>query len=100
MQSDTVPVGAGECKTPDIIQIDYVKNITNKQRTKKMLTKKHFKALTKIHAKALKAMKDNEPKTAYNIFEFGLRDFYQSINVNFDDFKFEKRTQKDAQMNN
>jgi len=59
-----------------------------------MLTKKHFKELTKIHAKALKAIKDNDPKTAYNIFEFGLRDFYQSINVNFDDLKFEKRTQK------
>jgi len=59
-----------------------------------MLTKKHFKELAKIHAKALIAMNNDEPKEAYSIFEFGLRDFYKKINVNFDDIKFEEFTVK------
>jgi hypothetical protein len=59
-----------------------------------MLTKKHFKELAKIHAKALIAMNNDEPKEAYSIFEFGLRDFYKKINVNFNDIKFEEFTVK------
>jgi hypothetical protein len=59
-----------------------------------MLTKKHFKELAKIHAEALKEIDNNEPKNAYAIFEFGLRDFYQKINHNFDDVKFMEYTQK------
>jgi hypothetical protein len=39
-------------------------------------------------------MKEGNPKSAYSIFEFGLRDFYRSINPNFNDEKFELATHK------
>ena len=59
-----------------------------------MLTKKHFKQLAKIHGDALKEMNEGNSKSAYSIFEFGLRDFYRSINPNFNDEKFELATLK------
>ena len=59
-----------------------------------MLTKKHFKQLAKIHGDALKEMEEGNSKSAYSIFEFGLRDFYRSINPNFNDEKFELATLK------
>ena len=59
-----------------------------------MLTKKHFKQLAKIHGDALKEMNEGNSKSAYSIFEFGLRDFYRSINTNFNDEKFELATLK------
>ena len=42
-----------------------------------MLTKKHFKQLAKIHGDAIKEMNEGNSKSAYSIFEFGLRDFYR-----------------------
>ena len=59
-----------------------------------MLTKKHFNELVKIHAEALKKANENDFQEAYSIFEFKLRDYYQSMNNNFNDRKFENQTQK------
>ncbi len=59
-----------------------------------MLTKKHFNDLVKIHADALNEANQNNFKAAYSIFEFKLRDYYSSLNPNFNDLKFQDQTQK------
>ena len=59
-----------------------------------MLTKKHFNELVKIHAKALKEANQNNFQEAYSIFEFGLRNYYKSINPNFHDYTFQEKTQE------
>ena len=57
-----------------------------------MLTRKHFNYLVKIHAEALKEARQGNFEDAYSIFEFKLRDFYKTQNLNYNDFEFETET--------